>query len=397
MCRWEKVRAGAGQRLVRPDPRRRSGRGWQPLGNAADRVNGHFFEFGATPLLSLSMLLLASVLPWLAGRLSAAVLAALGGGAPGPLGRVFRRFSGPLPALLVTSNMGTLFEQVGWCWLVTIGRLSSSCCLSAHRARMRSTHPTQPDKLVGAWITAFAQVGISSGARASGRKADALSLCCASTASSLPQELRRRPDARFVAIHIQELGGKDWAVGMASVDAFIECVDLCRASPEVRPHTNSPSHSHSLSLRQLRAQPECMYFGRALVLLDTQHDRGDSFTALGSIYLVHDEVAEAEVLDVASGRFQPLVGTVVARDLNDCFLAEKQRFADSVYPWVSVFFGLFVCVLVCLSLSLALLFAHRLAPCRELQKAWTRKGFVHVRFRLDGRLVVCEKGGRLQL
>ncbi|XP_065883608.1 inositol polyphosphate-5-phosphatase A-like [Dysidea avara] len=113
-----------------------------------------------------------------------------------------------------------------------------------------------------------------------------------------------------VALHLQEVGGKDYEVSMPKVDTFV---------------------SHLMSLK-------CMTFlNRLRGYLDKDFKSSDHFTALGSLYFFHSDLPEVEIWDCNEGRFLPLLNDAIVTScdaVNTDHTFVKQKFPTDFFPGV---------------------------------------------------------------
>ncbi|XP_064382136.1 inositol polyphosphate-5-phosphatase A-like isoform X2 [Halichondria panicea] len=131
-------------------------------------------------------------------------------------------------------------------------------------------------------------------------------------------------DPDLVALHCQEIGGKDFEVTMPKVQDFI---------------------------RKLRELPCFANFDRVRGWFDMAYERSAEFTALGSLYLIHKRVEPVFLWDFHDSEFVEVKGDeVVYSDLSSNHTHCRERFPDDFYPGVK----------------------------------WSRKGFLHTRWRLFG-------------
>lgn len=151
----------------------------------------------------------------------------------------------PCTLMLVTANVGTLFEQ--------------------------------PDDLISKWVDAFVNSVLAA-------KAD------------------------FVALHIQELGGKDYRKGMSLVRAFF---DLLRARKEIRNRFNA-----------------------SFCVLDTNYD-SSSFTALGNFYFISNR-ADIKIFDFKARTYSPVAGAKYfdSQSMPDTHCYRREKFPSHFYPQV---------------------------------------------------------------
>jgi inositol-1,4,5-trisphosphate 5-phosphatase len=128
----------------------------------------------------------------------------------------------------------------------------------------------------------------------------------------------------FVALHCQEVGGKNYECSMQYVGGFVQSI-LDGVSD--------------------------LGFARSLVILDEDYSTAENFTALGNIYLIHEDVGECSAWNFNEGKFEVWHGN---KTFSGCIegspLLEKAKFPQEFFP-----------------------------ECK-----WSRKGFLRTRWKLDG-------------
>ncbi|XP_023929969.1 type I inositol 1,4,5-trisphosphate 5-phosphatase isoform X1 [Lingula anatina] len=128
----------------------------------------------------------------------------------------------------------------------------------------------------------------------------------------------------FLAIHMQEVGGKNYEESMQYVNHFIKTM---LASEDL----------------------EC--YDKARVFLDEDFTAVDKFTALGSLYFAHVSMTAVEVFDFQAKKFVPFVGReVLSGNIESVPIKEKAKFPQNYFP-----------------------------ECR-----WSRKGFIRTRWNICG-------------
>lgn len=127
----------------------------------------------------------------------------------------------------------------------------------------------------------------------------------------------------FIAVHCQEIGGKDYETGMAQVDPFVESI---------------------LSSKEMQE------YNRVCVYLDQTFTAHTCFTALGSMYFLHQSVHNIYQFDFKVQEFKEVVGKVVhSTHLDTNSMIEKERFPQDFWP----------------------------------EFKWSRKGYIRTRWRLQ--------------
>lgn len=135
--------------------------------------------------------------------------------------------------------------------------------------------------------------------------------------------------ADFVAIHFQELGGKHYQKTMQQIDTFF---------------------------KYLLSHDAMGTYQRYLITLDSDFTDDLSFTSLGSIYLIHNNISEedVEVYNFEEKAFcKHLTKQIYTGNLIGNEFINKERFEKSLCP----------------------------------QFIWSRKGFLHTRWRLQGNVI----------
>ncbi|XP_033125419.1 inositol polyphosphate-5-phosphatase A-like isoform X2 [Anneissia japonica] len=119
-------------------------------------------------------------------------------------------------------------------------------------------------------------------------------------------EVLQRLQPGFVAIHCQEVGGKNFETGMNLVDNFVE---------------------------KLFASEEMSCYRRSHVVMDKDYQATDDFTALGNIYFVHDSIASPKYYDFKSRDFRECRGHMRFMDnLSKSTCHEKMKFPKDLFP-----------------------------------------------------------------
>lgn len=166
-----------------------------------------------------------------------------------------------VPILLVTANVGTIFED--------------------------------PNNLIKLWIDEFLSKVASS-------------------------------NIKFIALHCQEVGGKNYEKSMKHVEHFIQL---------------------------LTGSSELQNFSRGRVFLDEDYTSVENFTALGNIYFIHNSISEALIWDFKQSEFVPVQDIqVFSGNIEAVDTKEKSKFPQHFFP-----------------------------ECK-----WSRKGFLRTRWSLCG-------------
>ncbi|KAG8229883.1 hypothetical protein J437_LFUL009747 [Ladona fulva] len=133
-----------------------------------------------------------------------------------------------------------------------------------------------------------------------------------------------RLDPKFVALHCQEVGGKNYERSMKHVEHFV---------------------------RLLMASEELRLFDKVRVYLDEDFSSVEKFTALGNFYFIHESVNDILIWDFQASNFVPVLGKEFhSGNIEDVPTKEKAKFPQEFFP--------------------------------ELK--WSRKGFLRTRWSLNG-------------
>ncbi|XP_023242234.1 type I inositol 1,4,5-trisphosphate 5-phosphatase-like isoform X2 [Centruroides sculpturatus] len=128
----------------------------------------------------------------------------------------------------------------------------------------------------------------------------------------------------FLALHCQEVGGKNNEDSMRHVEDFV---------------------------RMLMASEELMNYGQVRVYLDEDFTCTEKFTALGSLYFIHNNVKNVEIWDFKEHTFLPVEGKEVhSGNIERVTTKEKAKFPQEFFP-----------------------------ECK-----WSRKGFIRTRWNING-------------
>ncbi|CAL4067938.1 unnamed protein product, partial [Meganyctiphanes norvegica] len=116
----------------------------------------------------------------------------------------------------------------------------------------------------------------------------------------------------FIALHCQEVGGKNYEESMVHVEHFMKSLLVLRGS--------------------------MMPYDRYRVFLDEEYTTADKFTALGNLYFIHNSVEEIQIWDFVDKKFVPCNGRQEhAGDIENVPIKEKakfpQEFSQSECKW----------------------------------------------------------------
>lgn len=133
-----------------------------------------------------------------------------------------------------------------------------------------------------------------------------------------------RLDPKFIALHCQEVGGKNYENSMKHVKHF---VDLIMSSNELR------------------------LFDKVRVYLDEDYSSAEHFTALGNLYFIHESIEDVLIWNFKELQFQPVEGVEInSGNIETIVTKEKAKFPQDFFP-----------------------------ECK-----WSRKGFLRTRWSLSG-------------
>ncbi|CAH1156068.1 unnamed protein product [Phaedon cochleariae] len=134
-------------------------------------------------------------------------------------------------------------------------------------------------------------------------------------------------DPKFIALHCQEVGGKNYELSMKHVEHFVK---LLMASNELR------------------------LFDKIRVFLDEDYSSAEHFTALGNLYFVHHSLENILIWDFKNSVFLPVQGKEIhSGNIEAVITKEKAKFPQDFFP-----------------------------ECK-----WSRKGFMRTRWSLNGSVV----------
>jgi len=113
-------------------------------------------------------------------------------------------------------------------------------------------------------------------------------------------------EPEMLAIHCQEVGGKNYEESMQHVNKFITLL---------------------LDSREMQQ------FDRARVFLDEDFTAVEKFTALGSLYFIHQSVRVVEIFDFHSKQFVPVEGKqLLTGNIEHVRIKEKAKFTQEFFP-----------------------------------------------------------------
>ncbi|KAM9476399.1 inositol polyphosphate-5-phosphatase A isoform 2-T2 [Clarias gariepinus] len=126
---------------------------------------------------------------------------------------------------------------------------------------------------------------------------------------------------QFVALHCQEVGGKEVQKSMTKVDSFF---------------------------RELLSSDAMKEYNRARVYLDKNYQSQEHFTALGSCYFIHESLKSIHQFDFKAKKFKKVFGKEIPDTLESTYMLEKEKFPKDYFP----------------------------------ERKWSRKGFIRTRWAL---------------
>lgn len=133
-----------------------------------------------------------------------------------------------------------------------------------------------------------------------------------------------RLDPKFIALHCQEVGGKNYEKSMEHVEDFVQ---LLINSDELR------------------------LFDKVRIYLDEDYSSAENFTALGNFYFIHESITDVLIYDFESRDFVDVTGKeIYSKNIEHVTTKEKSKFPLQYFP-----------------------------ECK-----WSRKGFLRTRWNLNG-------------
>ncbi|KAJ8946892.1 hypothetical protein NQ318_008248 [Aromia moschata] len=134
-------------------------------------------------------------------------------------------------------------------------------------------------------------------------------------------------DPKFIALHCQEVGGKNYELSMKHVEHFVK---LLMSSNELR------------------------LFDKIRVFLDEDYSSAENFTALGNLYFVHKSLENVLLWDFKDLKFVPVESKeIYSGNIEAIVTKEKAKFPQDFFP-----------------------------ECK-----WSRKGFMRTRWSLNGTVI----------
>ncbi|XP_049341751.1 inositol polyphosphate-5-phosphatase A [Astyanax mexicanus] len=110
----------------------------------------------------------------------------------------------------------------------------------------------------------------------------------------------------FIALHFQEVGGKDYMVNMAHAENFFWTIE---------------------------SSSEMKDFDRVCVYVDSHFKAEDNFTALGSMYFIHKSLKNIQQYDFSAKEFKSVSGhNKYVGSLDGVATVEKEKFPKNFWP-----------------------------------------------------------------
>ncbi|KFM76033.1 Type I inositol-1,4,5-trisphosphate 5-phosphatase, partial [Stegodyphus mimosarum] len=116
----------------------------------------------------------------------------------------------------------------------------------------------------------------------------------------------KRYQPKFIALHCQEVGGKNTKESMGHVEEFV---------------------------RALMTSEELSAFGQLRIFLDEDIRCPEKYTALGSLYFVHNSLKNVQIWDFHGHKYLPLTGKeVYTGSIEHVGTKEKSKFPTEIFP-----------------------------------------------------------------
>ncbi|KAL3864925.1 hypothetical protein ACJMK2_006569 [Sinanodonta woodiana] len=116
----------------------------------------------------------------------------------------------------------------------------------------------------------------------------------------------RHVEPGMVAIHCQEVGGKNYEASMQHVNQFVKA---------------------------MLGSEELQKYDRARVFLDEDYTAADKFTALGNLYFIHESVEDVMIWDFIECKFTQVEGReVLSGNIENIQIKEKAKFPQNFFP-----------------------------------------------------------------
>ncbi|KAF8789083.1 inositol polyphosphate-5-phosphatase A-like [Argiope bruennichi] len=116
----------------------------------------------------------------------------------------------------------------------------------------------------------------------------------------------KRSDPKFLALHCQEVGGKNSKDAMKLVEEFV---------------------------RALMTSEELHHFGQIRLFLDEDYTNPAKYTALGNLYFVHNSLKDVQIWDFNENKFKSAAGKEVHNgNIENVGTKEKVKFPLILFP-----------------------------------------------------------------
>uniref|UniRef100_A0A4W3JVW4 inositol-polyphosphate 5-phosphatase n=1 Tax=Callorhinchus milii TaxID=7868 RepID=A0A4W3JVW4_CALMI len=110
----------------------------------------------------------------------------------------------------------------------------------------------------------------------------------------------------FIALHCQEVGGKNYEASMTHVDNFV---------------------------KELLSSDEMKEYNRARVYLDENYKSQEHFTALGNLYFLHESLKNTYQFDFKAKKYKRVTGKeIYSETLESTPMLEKEKFPKDYFP-----------------------------------------------------------------
>ncbi|XP_041369413.1 inositol polyphosphate-5-phosphatase A-like isoform X2 [Gigantopelta aegis] len=110
----------------------------------------------------------------------------------------------------------------------------------------------------------------------------------------------------LVAVHCQEVGGKNYEASMQHVNQFVKNLLACETLKK---------------------------YDRARIFLDEDYTAADKFTALGNLYFVHESIEDVLIWDFTECKFLLVEGReVLSGNIENIAVKEKAKFPQHFFP-----------------------------------------------------------------
>ena len=117
-----------------------------------------------------------------------------------------------------------------------------------------------------------------------------------------------RLQAKFIALHCHEIGGKSSKTHMQHVEIFVQI---------------------------LLSSNELQQFDKAEIFLDEDFSHTENFTALGNLYFIHKLLTDAMIWNFKDLKFQNLTGrNIHSGNIKKVSIKEKFKFPENFFPEV---------------------------------------------------------------